>query len=398
MTNEATTLPVHSRLGASSAERWMECPGSNLLLDKLGFREDTDEADYQKLGTAAHDLVAHCLTNIYQGNSAGREAWEFMGTAMCNDVVVDTEMADAVQVYLNECEGLLDGAVRVFIEERISSPLSEYFYGTVDFAAIASDGTTLRVRDYKHGQGVVVDVEWNPQFLYYAWGIVEKLPDIQTIDIGVVQPRAYHPDGPIRTWAISRADLAAWVANELVPAMDAAQVDKRLKAGDWCRFCPAKLICPMLTGLFKAAANVDLDDVLRWDDATLGQHFDLVQAVEMRIKAIKDEVFARLMKGRECEGAKLVLKRANRVWRPEAREKLMEAVGQGLLSRADLYTTPEIKSPATLEKVGGPITTLVKKLAYTPDNGFTVARQDDKRAAVKVRPMEERFKNFREAA
>ena len=43
----------HSPLGASGAERWMECPGSTALLSQLDLGE-TDDPDYRVDGTTAH--------------------------------------------------------------------------------------------------------------------------------------------------------------------------------------------------------------------------------------------------------------------------------------------------------------------------------------------------------
>src|SRR5271166_6425074 len=123
-----TALPAHSPLGASSAERWMECPGSVRLIQSLKIEGDSDEPDYRREGTAAHEAIAHCLRN----NS---DAWEVMGETFY-DTVVSVEMADAIQVYLDTVRPLATPAAQVFIEHRISSPDHPLFYGTVDFATI----------------------------------------------------------------------------------------------------------------------------------------------------------------------------------------------------------------------------------------------------------------------
>src|SRR5208282_2991533 len=142
--------PAHSKLGASGAERWMNCPGSVSLLSELKLPE-SDEPDYRSLGTAAHELACLCL----QG---GLDAWEYIGHKI-GAHVVDEDMVDAVQIYLDECCSLPEG--EIFIEFRVDAPEFDHdFYGTTDFACVS--GTTLFVRDYKHGAGVAVDVENNP--------------------------------------------------------------------------------------------------------------------------------------------------------------------------------------------------------------------------------------------
>lgn len=381
-----TDLPVHSRLGASSAERWMECPGSNALLDKLGFVADTDEPDWQREGTAAHDMIARCMTD---DPSMPDEPWEWIGETMENGEVVTDAMAISAQVMLDVCRPLTAGADQVWVEQRITSSISKYYYGTVDFAAL--HGTYLQVRDYKNGAGVVVEVEWNPQFLYYAWGIAESRPDIEVIQIGVVQPNAYHPDGPVRTWMLTRDQLRKWVENTLKPAMDLAMVSHDLKPGEWCRFCPAKLICPMLTGLFRTAATIDTEALGGMTDEALDRDYALIEAVQMRLRAIKDEVFRRLQHGREFAEAKLVGKQADRVFRGGAEEALVAKLGA-----ANLYTKPKLKSPAELEKLNAEAKRLVKEYAYTPDTGLTVVPTSNKRHAVVVRPITDKFKRFQQ--
>jgi hypothetical protein len=363
----------------------MECPGSNALLDKLGFTQDTDEPDWQREGTAAHDLIARCLNHT---DTAGQEAWEWVGEIMENGEVITADLAIGAQVMIDECVPIMHGADQVWVEERITSGISKYYYGTVDFAAL--HGTYLQVRDFKNGAGVVVEVEWNPQFLYYAWGIAESRPDIEVIQIGVVQPNAYHPDGPVRTWTLTRDQLRKWIYEKLMPAMHKAMHSHDLKPGEWCRFCPAKLICPVLTGLFRAAATIDPEALGGMSDADLDRDYALIEAVQMRLRAIKNEVFSRLSHGREFTEAKLVPKQADRVFRGGAEDVLVEKLGAD-----NIYTKPRLKSPAEIEKLTGG-KALVKELAYTPDTGLTVVPTSNKRHAVVVKPITEKFKRFTE--
>src|SRR6202789_4739697 len=89
----AENRPAHSPLGASAAERWMNCAGSVALIKQLNIQEDTDEPEYRGLGIAAHEAAAHCLKN-------GMDAWEVMGEKFHN-YEVDQNMAQAIQVYID---------------------------------------------------------------------------------------------------------------------------------------------------------------------------------------------------------------------------------------------------------------------------------------------------------
>ena len=109
------TQPLHSPLGASSAERWMKCPGSVRLIQSLQLPE-TDEPDYRREGTAAHEAIAHCLRSDL-------DAWEVVGQKFYN-TEVSIEMADAIQTYLDTVRPLVTSVAQVFIEYRISLPRS----------------------------------------------------------------------------------------------------------------------------------------------------------------------------------------------------------------------------------------------------------------------------------
>src|SRR6266851_7136009 len=57
--------PEHSPLGASSAERWMNCSGSVYLSKVIreinAFYEG--DTEYRTAGVMAHKVAAHCLNN-----------------------------------------------------------------------------------------------------------------------------------------------------------------------------------------------------------------------------------------------------------------------------------------------------------------------------------------------
>jgi hypothetical protein len=92
-----------------------------------------------------------------------------------------------------------------------------------------------------------------------------------------------------------------------------------------------------------------------------------------------------LNNGGAVPGCKLVPKKANRVWKPEALEILTAKFG------SDAYEPMEFKSPGSLEKLGAQAKELVREYAYTPQTGLTVATDEDKRPAVKVETSQQAF-------
>lgn len=363
--------PAHSPLGASGAERWMNCPGSVRLLQLLNM-DESDEPDYRREGTAMHEAAAHALIN-------GLDAWELVSMTFF-DTAMTPALCDPLQIYLDYVRGLHG---RPLIEYQISSPVHPSFYGTTDFGAI--NPGLIHVVDLKGGEGIAVEVEWNPQIMYYGFGLVDgeerrtgqPIDDNVRVRFAIVQPRWWDDEDRIREWECSVGELKAWVQDTLLPAMRAVEYDDRLLAGDWCRFCPAKLVCPLLTALFKAAAVHNAKDVVNLSDEQLGRDYALAQAVKFYIKAQELEVAARLMKGRDVEGTKLVRKKSNRVWKDGAFDIAKAKFGK------DAWTLPEAKSPAELEKLPA-AKDWVKEFAYAPDTGLTVALANDKRHGISV--------------
>jgi hypothetical protein len=368
-------MSVHSPLGASSAERWMACPGSIALLQTLAV-PPSDESEYAAAGTAAHEAAAYCIKN-------GVEAWEVVDTTF-NSVVVSAEMADAIQDYLDFLKPISETSDLQYCEYRISGDFHDQFYGTVDYAAVNIRQELLRIVDFKFGEGIAVEAEHNKQLLYYAYGMLLKHPGVSVIEMTIVQPRL--PMGqPIRSWVTTAECLREWGDNVLKPAMLAAGMDGTLDPGDHCRFCPAKLVCPMLSGLHKAAADANVQDARLLSDEALGREYALRESVKMYLKAIDDEVFRRLSAGKPVPGTKLVNKKADRVFKEGAATRLTLELGGD-----DLYET-KMKSPAQIEKLGPKAKALVAELAYTPDTGLTVAVASDKRPSVKVQTTDEAF-------
>jgi hypothetical protein len=399
---EVAMEPAHSPKGASSAERWMNCPGSGVLLKKLDLPE-TEEQDYRAEGLAMHEAAAHCLENWL-------DTWEIVGQTF-HGVVIDKVMADSVQIYLDFCRPLMDGAT-VYIEKRIGGDPAKRphpdFYGTVDFSAYGPE--ILDITDLKGGEGIIVEPEENPQMKYYAYGIIleriaagVKVRSDRIVRLSIVQPRAFHYDGPIRTWETTVGEIIHWAENELIPAMERAEFDVTLDPGKWCRFCPAKLFCPMLQGLFGAAAKADASHLANFGQKRLSLEYGQLDAVNFYIKAMKDEVYRRNMLGNTVPGTKLVLKKSNRIFRdhvvfddtPEPMP--IEFYLKNQLGDA-IYTKPELKTPAEIEKLGPAAKKIVQSTSYMPNNGLTVALDSDPKPGVKVEKAADAFAHLIEAA
>lgn len=385
-------LPEHSPLGASGASRWIKCPGSVGL--SQGIVED--DSEHASLGTAAHALGEYCLSNK-------TEAWMHIGCPVlwegggCLDgsgdnipedaICVDKPMADAVQVYVDSVNRWHPDRNQgnSWVERGFHCPtIHPLFYGRSDFVYLDEEKRELHVWDYKHGAGVVVEVENNPQGMYYACGILEDLDIWEAVDnvvIHIAQPRAWHLDGPLRYWSVSTSDLVAWLEDECIPAMNRALSSDETASGMHCRFCPARSrACPQLLGdmeelriMTKLLQNADPAKPLT--DEQISRFLELFDISKIVAKAAEKTAFERLMAGRRIPGRKLVKARANREWKDGADMALTEKFGK------EAWKPQELKSPAQIEELPEG-KTFTARYAHKPDKGLTVGKGEDTRPAV----------------
>jgi len=244
---------------------------------------------------------------------------------------INQEMVAAVQLYLDTINADLKTTIggELLTEQKFHLDwIDDDLWGTND-AAIVQEFGLLRVYDFKYGRGVPVEVEDNPQLLYYAAGALGKDNDHQVdyIEMAIVQPRAPHSDGPVRRteqWPVN--DVYAWVKDVLKPGVDATRpADAPRSRGEWCRFCPASGICPelrsqaddLLGGFFTAVPDTPVPDPARMGDEWLVQVLTVGDQVIKMINAAVALAQTRMEQGHKLPGFKLVEKRATRKWANE---------------------------------------------------------------------------------
>lgn len=385
---------AHATRGASSAYRWMNCPGSLNLIETIPEGDRSGGTNfYASQGHAAHSLAEMCLLQ-------DKAAAEFLDTTVADEAgdlhVVDFDMANAVQVYLDEIarQRAAYPTAESNVELRFDLTwLRPDMFGTCDHVLTEPFGD-LVVTDYKHGAGVVVEVVWNAQLMYYALGALYEAGGPENVDqvtIVVVQPRARHADGPVRSWTLSAEALWEW-RETLAAAADATRhPNAALAAGDWCRFCPAAAICPETRALVQRTAALDFADApldpkdesnlpaIPVSPEELAQAMNVIPVIDAWCRAVEGEAQARLTRGQVVPGYKLVRKRANRRWKDEAdvERKLKNKRG---VKTADIYKRT-LQSPAQIEKIlgGKDGKAWVAKYAIKPEGGLTVAHESDAR-------------------
>jgi hypothetical protein len=205
---------------------------------------------------------------------------------------------------------------KVLIEQRVDfSRWVPEGFGTADCVIIA-DGT-LRVVDYKHGLGVLVEAEMNPQMMFYALGAMElfdALYDIRKVSMTIYQPRREN----ISTFEISREELLAWADKILKPAAKLAFEGKgEFRCGEWCGFCKAKHRCRARAeeNLLMARHEFKLPALL--DDIEIEVILSKVDELTSWDSDVKNYALQSALGGKTWTGWKLVEGRANRRYTDE---------------------------------------------------------------------------------
>lgn len=255
------TEKTHARFGGSSCSRWMNCVGSTCL---IGGRESPD-SPYAAEGTAAHEMAERCL------NEGDRDALLYVGETAANGHVFTEDMAAAVQVYIDAVWAEVDAAPDAHLHVEQKFALADDMGGTNDALVYTPSRKRLAVFDYKHGVGVSVFADNNAQLKFYAVGAaLSNKWALRDIELVIVQPRAFDADkyGPIRTWQTDPVELIDF-SNEITNAVQAAMLvttlgdaHENLKAGEWCKFCPAAAACPAREKEFLAKADLQFGSIV----------------------------------------------------------------------------------------------------------------------------------------
>ena len=198
-----------------------------------------DPSEYAQEGTDAHTLCEYKLRTLLGMDAADpTENLDSYNAEM--EECADNYAAYVLELLASTKETCPDPVV--LVEQRVDfSRHVENGFGTADCIVIA-DGA-MNVVDYKHGKGVEVSAENNPQMMLYALGALEIFDciyDIDEIRLTIFQPRL----GNISVGGMNKAALLEWADGELKErAKLAYEGGGEYACGEWCRFCRAKAVC-----------------------------------------------------------------------------------------------------------------------------------------------------------
>jgi hypothetical protein len=387
--NSLAVTPVHAELSASTAERWWHCPGSIRMIRLQPFTPPA--SIYALRGTAMHAAAAQWLDN---GQEPQWALQQFYGDP-AHPFDLEEDEIEAVEMYVRtvwDDQRTFGGDL--LIEHRFSlASLREGMFGTNDAMLLNCPDRVLRVYDFKGGKGIPVDVEWNFQELYYAYGAVLTVPrqTIDTIELCIVQPRCRHPQGPVRRWRIDIIDAFDWSHDLLKAAERTDDPNAPLQAGEWCKFCPAAGSCKEYERYALHSAQLDfsviepgegqLPDPKRMTPEELAKLLPMLRILEEWASLVYSHAHAEAEAGRVPPGHKLVAKRGKRQWTISEPE-VVSIFGQLGLKDHDIFKR-ELRSPAQIEKpLRKPDRPVVNKVAAMMSSGTNLVPFDDPRPAV----------------
>lgn len=373
----------HALLSASSAHRWLHCTGSPLLEKEF---PDTTSV-YAKEGTLAHELCELKLkkyTTVMPKGTYTRAHNKIMKSELWQN-----EMESTSETYLEYVKEIMlscEIAPAVLIEKRVD--FSRYVpegFGTADCLILAGD--TLHVVDYKHGKGVVVDADHNPQMMLYALGAMSELSLLyrfKFVHMTIVQPRVNN----ISEFTMTADELIEWGETVVKPKAEAAiSGNGEFEAGDWCRFCRAKQQCKT-----RYESNDSLYPELSAQHdprlitlEKLGEYLKRGKDMAAWLEDMKEYALSESLAGAEVPGWKAVEGRGSRAFTDtdEAVDTLIKnGIDESVLYERRVLTLAQMEKAVGKKAFGELVGDLVVKNPGKP----TLVEESDKRPKITNQP------------
>lgn len=368
----------HAKLPPSSAERWINCPGSVALSAQLPPPSSSPYADEGTLAHAVAELklrrnIGEITPKQYDKELAKLQESEYW----CGEMDEATDFyADTVIEHL----AAAGSDAELMIEQHFS--LDKWVpesFGTSD--AVVIGGNTIEVIDLKYGKGVKVSAEHNAQLRLYGLGasaLFGDLYDFETVRYTIIQPRLDH----VSTEEVPLSELLLWAEEDVAPrAIMALEGTDYMACGDWCRWCPAKAICRKRAEYNLEIAKDDFKAPPLLTDEEIGEVLGRADSVKKWVEDIQTYALEQALAGKHYDGWKLVEGRSIRKYADDLKvaEKLVAAgYDEAMLYERKLYGI------TAMEKIVGKkkLTTTLGDLLIKPAGKPVLVPESDKREAI----------------
>lgn len=384
----------HAVLSPSASKRWLSCPPSARLEEKINLAIGESTSVYAQEGTALHALAelkllkekgklkhpdginAHNYTKRYK---AMNYAYSAEQTSVV-DYYVDTVM----EHYNAALKDTPDAQLMIEVKLDLTNYIPDGF-GSSD-AVIVGDGI-LEVLDLKGGKGVKVDAVGNTQARCYALGATTLLGDLYDFDevkTVIIQPRLDN----ISEEVLTRKELLKWGDTVLKPgAKEAFNGEGMFAAGEHCKFCAARYLCRerAATAMKVFEYGFETPDLISSNE--IPRILKALPIAKSWISDIETYAYHQALSGVELPGFKIVRGRKTRHWRNEE-EFVEEAIRNGF--SPDTYSEVKLRSPAQMQKALGKkqFDAILADLVVESDGALTLVDEADKRPAADLSELE----------
>lgn len=380
------TPEKHALLSASSAHRWLVCTAAPRY-EEL-FPESTSE--YAEEGRLAHAICELKTLKKFTTAIITPKTFTTRHNKLKKDPMYNPEMEKTSDLYIQHLtERAMQYNSMPYVAAEVQVEFSEYVpegFGTCDNIMIGGD--TICITDYKHGKGVPVSAENNPQMKLYALGALKKYrpiygDTIKKVIMTIDQPRLSETPSVSE---ITSDELYAWGESIKPVAQKAFSGFGEFVPGEHCRFCRGKAQC-------KARADVnsaleEFKDCVPQAKAEPGQNILtdaqigdlLIRGAELVswYKDLEEYALSTLLNGGEIPGWKCVAGRSLRTFTDQ--DAALKAVIAAGYDESLVYER-KAKTLTELEKLMGK-TEFAEKIGQfviKPVGKPTLAPMSDKR-------------------
>lgn len=400
-------------VGGSNAARLLNCPGSYAATLALPLSTDIP-SEYAEEGTFGHEVMAVAVSGAAGPNSGILQG--LIGVKVYDRVLTQAHVDEMLQPAVDALNDLLaaygfayDAAnwpyESVEVELRVAFPGIPGAFGTCDL--IMRCGDTVFVVDWKFGSGVPVRAVYdhgdsetvNPQLMFYITAALHSAKRLfkgaRKLVVAIIQPRT---DTPLTHTVVTRRDIK-WFTEDLQEAVvKATNRNPPRQKGEWCRFAPCKINCPLWTD-----AILDLTAIgsppTRIAPASTPQPYGeylarakaLVDVFAMFKKEVDDQLHSFLEDGGKVPGWRLKAKAKQRQWVDEDTVDLeLRRLGfeDDEIWRSELVTFKA--ADATAKRRGVKIPDELR--VAPPTNETTVAPTDDPAPVIERGDVVEAFR------
>lgn len=376
-------MAKHATLSASSAERWINCPGS-VHMTSL-FPSSTSKAAEE--GTLAHELAEHLINK----QKVKKVEEKIVAFYEANPDVKGSvqEMVDYIVPYVEYVNETFrkvqakDSAAVLLTEQRVD--FSEYVpegFGTSDAVIIGDDEIT--VIDLKYGKGVEVNAEGNPQIRLYALGAInmfDLMYEFKSVNMVIYQPRREN----ISQESMSIGDLREWAEEVIEPAAGLALSDKPPYCpGEWCtsHFCPGAGACKARAKYVLELERHSGKDPALLSDAEIADCIGRAEDLAKWAKALGAYALDSALNGHAIPGYKVVEGRANRIYKDSdavAKAVVKAGFDEAMIYKRELIGITDMEKLLTKKKFNE----ILKDLVIKPQGAPKLVPETDKRVEFK---------------